>query len=170
LYVFNFSLHEKHQVIIPSVDDISTPKSLPATSSTNGSLHYNSPNVPLKSIEFPCSNLPRYYPAIVNYDHYIIFIGGSPQWNFLNPDCYTSCEVYDVRTNKWVNDNKKNVFPSLVFARTKARAVVANGTIIVLGGQLQSHNLVSVEVLLHIIPLTICGGAYFRSLGIDIKS
>jgi hypothetical protein len=99
-----------------------------------------------------------------------LFRGATIQVHVSSISKLRSLDTLDVRTNKWVNDNKKNVFPSLVFARTKARAVVANGTIIVLGGQLQSHNLVSVEVLLHIIPLTICGGAYFRSLGIDIKS
>jgi hypothetical protein len=85
----------------------------------------------------------------VSYGSYIILIGGSSFHSQM--ECYQSCQVYDIRNNKWLKDNPKTfepAFPNLIFARSNAKALVANGTIIVLGGHAGPQALVSVEVIL----------------------
>jgi hypothetical protein len=156
LHAFGRSPHEMNQVTIPAANDIPTPYGIPTPSVVK-----NDTNVPKWSIDFPRSPTGRYQAAIVNLGHYIIFIGGGTSgYAYYQKECHKSCDVYDARHNKWMKDGS---FPSLVFARIKAKAVVANGTIIVLGGEDSNRqHLVSVEVRLfshqhsHLIPFFLC--------------
>jgi hypothetical protein len=132
-----------HQVLLPSVDDIPRPF---GRSSPHKSIVNTHERPVWQSSEVP--PLPRYRPAIVSYGSHVILIGGSSFHSAT--ECYQSCQVYDTRSNKWLKDNPKTsepAFPNLIFARVEAKAVVANGTIIVLGGQAAGYSrLVSVEV------------------------
>jgi hypothetical protein len=104
---------------------------------------------PVWFTKFPRHEHTRGAAAVVNYIHFILVIGGYHIRNWSGYEKkyhmqYNTIDAFNVRTNRWM---KSGSFPSLIVARHGCKAIMANDTVIVLGGVTDSKINTSVEVI-----------------------